>query len=79
MLKITGPVWITVYDVADIFDLPVRMVGRLHTAGLVAVVSKGGVYRYHLGDVEALANTPGWFADRARARLKAARRNGVLP
>lgn len=79
MLKLTGPAWITVYEVADVFDLPVRMVGRLRTAGLVAVVGKGGVYRYHLGDVETLANTPGWFADRARARLKTARRTGAQP
>jgi hypothetical protein len=79
MLKLTGPIWVTAYDVAAVFDLPVRMVGRLRTGGLVAVraVGRGGVYRYHLGDVEALANTPGWLADRARSHLKAARRDGA--
>lgn len=76
MLKLTGPIWITVYDVADVFDLPAQMVGRLRTDGLVVVrkVGRRGVYRYHLGSVETLANTPGWLADRARRHLKAAQR-----
>ena len=37
MLKLSGPIWISVYDVADVFDLPPRMVGRSRTRGLVAV------------------------------------------
>jgi hemoglobin len=50
MLKLSGPIWISVYDVADVFDLPPRMAGRSRTGGLVAVqaVGRGGVYRHRL-------------------------------